>query len=248
MKNFDFLICPVLYLASACFLASEALPRCLAKSSPRPGRVSCRHQRHLPQCSARCGTEAGLSIFPGFYSQFPWPSPKPVEQGCGTGVHKQHGAGLCFPALCVGGGCRAPLQGWPCPWPPGEEPGEPGFAWAGLGILLLLPWGEDLLPALAAVPGCLLSYRGQAGSCALHSCAHGQGCDTSIGSTHLGASSSWCLEQLQHCSHLPVVQDLITGSQPQGPSSISKGIQLPGSQETLSENGIPQVYRHRHRL
>lgn len=79
-------------------------------------------------------------------------------------------------------------------------------------MLLLLPWGEDL-PAFAAVPGCLLSHRGQAGFCAL-TAVLGQGCGTSIGSTHWvpPATGALWLEQLQHCSPPPVIQDLITGS------------------------------------
>lgn len=110
MQNLDFLICPVLYLASACFLASEALPRCLAESSPRPGQVS--HLTPKAPLTVSWALQAPRGIyFSWVYSQFPYQSPNPVEQGRGSAVHKQYGAGLCFPTLCVGGGCRAPLQG-----------------------------------------------------------------------------------------------------------------------------------------
>lgn len=193
MQNLDFLICPVLYLASACFLASEALPRCLAKSSPRPGQVSHCHQRHLSQCPGPCRHQEE-SIFPGFIVSSPT-NPQTLWSRAVALLSISSMEQICafLPSVWEEDAephCRAGGS-WPCPWSPGWEPVGPGFAWAGLGILLLLTWGEDLLPASAAVPQCLLSYRGQAGSRALHSCPHGQGCGTSTGSTHLGASSNW---------------------------------------------------------
>lgn len=191
--------------------------------------------------SALCGTKRSLTIFSGFIVSSP-AHPQSLWSRAVTlmSISSVEQKGLCFPALCVEGGCRAPLQGYPCLWPPGWEPAGPGFAWGSYCFF----HGERIFCQSLQQDQCLLSCRGQAGSCALHSCPHGQGCDTSTGSTHLG----W-LEQLQHCSP-PGCHSGPDHWQPdsQAPSGISEGIQLPGSQETLSENGIPQVYKHRNRL
>lgn len=93
------------------FLPQRHFPDALPRAAPGQGRspTDTKGASHSVLGPARHQEES--DYFSWVYSQFPCPSPNPVEQGRGSAVHKQYGADLCFPALCVGGGCRAPLQG-----------------------------------------------------------------------------------------------------------------------------------------
>lgn len=176
-------------------------------------------------------TKSRLAIFSGFIVNSP-AHPRSLWSRAVTLMSTSSVEQGCFLLPCVGGECRASLQGWPCPWPPGWEQGwefycffhgersfcQPLQQYQGVSS----PTGDNLV-LCTAVP---------------------MGRDV----THPLATPTWVppasgarwLKQLQHCS------PAACNSEPdhwqpdyQAPSGTSKGIQLPGSQESLSASGVP---------